>query len=56
MTPPSRLHKVIARIQVGPEVLVADYAGRTSELVRLASELGADGVIHEYISRLEGVR
>jgi|GEM_PF-6420633 hypothetical protein len=54
MAPPNRPHKVIARIQVVPDALVADYAGQTSELVRLASKLGANGVILEYTSRLEG--
>jgi hypothetical protein len=41
----------VARIQVGPDALVSDYEGQTQELVRLASQLGADGVILEYGSR-----
>lgn len=53
-TPPNRPHKVIGRIQVGPDALVGDYEGQTDELVRLASELGADGVILEYSSRVGG--
>lgn len=49
--PPSQPHKIVARIQVGPDALVSDYEGQTQELVRLASQLGADGVILDYGSR-----
>ena len=52
--PPSQPHKIVARIQVGPDALVSDYEGQTQELVRLASQLGADGVILEYGSRTSG--
>ena len=52
--PPSQPHKIVARIQVGPDALVADYERQTQELVRLASQLGADGVILEYGSRTSG--
>lgn len=50
-TPPNQPHKIVARIQVGPDALVSDYEGQTQELVRLASQLGADGVILDYGSR-----
>lgn len=53
-TPPDRKHQVIARIQVGPDALVSDYNGQTEELVKLASELGAEAVIVEYGSRTSG--
>lgn len=49
--PPSQPHKIVARIQVGPDALVSDYEGQTQELVRLAAQLGADGVILDYGSR-----
>ena len=52
--PPSQPHKIVARIQVGPDAFVSDYEGQTQELVRLASQLGADGVILEYGSRTSG--
>ena len=53
-TPPSQPHMIVARIQVGPDALVGDYQGQAQELVRLASQLGADGVIFEYGSRTGG--
>ncbi len=52
--PPSQPHKIVARIQVGPDALVSDYEGQTQELIRLASQLGADGVILGYNTRTSG--
>jgi hypothetical protein len=52
--PPSQPYKIVARIQVGPDALVSDYEGQIQELVRLASQLGADGVILEHGSRTSG--
>ena len=49
--PPSQPHKIVARIQVGPDAFVSEYERQTQEGVLLASQLGADGVILEYGSR-----
>ena len=53
-SPPVKPYMVIARIQVGPDALVSDYGGQTEEVIKLASELGADGVILEYGSTVSG--
>jgi hypothetical protein len=45
---PVRPHKVIARIQIGPDALVADYQSQTKELIKSAAALGADAVIVSY--------
>lgn len=45
MEKPARPHKVIARIQIGPDAFVADYQGQTKELIKRAATLGANAVI-----------
>ena len=45
---PERPHKVIARIQIGPDAFVDDYQGQTEELIKRAATLGANAVIVSY--------
>jgi hypothetical protein len=45
---PVRPHKVIARIQIGPDAFVADYQSQTNELIKRAAAMGADAVIVSY--------
>ncbi len=51
---PVRPHKVIARIQIGPDAFVADYQSQTEELIKRAAALGADAVIVSYSTMLSG--
>jgi len=51
---PGRPHKVIARIQIGPDAFVDDYQSQTEELIKRAAELGADAVIVSYSTSLSG--
>jgi len=54
MEKPERPHKVIARIQIGPDAFVSDYQGQTKELVKRAATLGANAVIVSYDTRVSG--
>jgi hypothetical protein len=51
---PARPYKVIARIQVGPDILVADYQSQTNEVIKRAAAMGADAVILSYDSEVVG--
>ncbi len=51
---PKRPHKVIARIQFGPDAFVSDYQSQTMKVVERAAALGADAVIVSYKSRVQG--
>lgn len=51
---PARPHKVIARIQIGPDILVDDYQSQTNEVIKRAAEMGADAVIFSYGSEVVG--
>jgi hypothetical protein len=51
---PERTHKIIARIQFGPDALVSNYQAQTNEVIKRAAELGADAVIVSYDSEVTG--
>jgi hypothetical protein len=54
MKEPARPHRVIARIQIGPDAFVSNYQGQTNELIKRAAALGADAVIVSYSSSVSG--